>query len=109
MGEGGGIDDQGVGLNPGFLNPVDQLAFVIRLPEDDARAVGRRLAHGLHVGQGFMAIDIRLPNPEQVQVGAVQDVEGQGFGHSLAKQARHVRAESSARCSSGDARRKAGR
>ncbi|MNT12478.1 hypothetical protein D3C72_1474050 [compost metagenome] len=32
-----------------------------------------------------MAIDVRLPNPEKVQIGAVQDVEDRGFGHSLGK------------------------
>ncbi|MNX97730.1 hypothetical protein D3C86_1301060 [compost metagenome] len=89
------------------MDPVDQLAFVIGLLEHHARAVGRRLAHRLDVRQGLVAIDVRLPNPEKVQVWPVQDIEGQGFGHSLAKQARS-RAESSARCSSGVARRKAG-
>ncbi|MNE46003.1 hypothetical protein D3C80_1403220 [compost metagenome] len=85
MGEGGGIDHQGAGFMARLMDPVDQLAFVIRLAEHDARVAGGGLAQRLDVGQGLVAIDVRLPNPEKVQIGAVQDVEDRGFGHSLGK------------------------
>ena len=79
----GGVDDERRGLFAGFLDPVDQLALVIGLAEHHGRAVGDPFAQGADVIQRLAAIDVRLAHPKQVEVGAVQDVEDGGFGHSL--------------------------
>ena len=58
VGERGGIDDQGVRLGPGLLNPADQFPFVIGLPEGEAPAARlcRGRAGSLDIGQGLAAI-----------------------------------------------------
>ncbi len=59
-----------------LLDPVDQLALVIALPEFDREAVflagvPAQLFHVLECGA---AVDLRLAGAEQVQVRTVQDV-----------------------------------
>ena len=89
MGEGAGIDDQPRRFLLCLLNPGHQLALMIALPEVDGKAQFGRLplAPRPHVLQGLAAIDLRLPRPEQVQIGTVQDVDR--FGHGV-RQAQRV-------------------
>ena len=60
-----------------LLDPVDQFAFVIGLPEHDleAEALGGRAAKLLDVGQRGAAVFFRLAGAEQIEVRAVEDVE----------------------------------
>ena len=57
------------------LHRVHQRAFVVGLEPVDLGAVpaGRLPDHGLDLAQRRAAVDLRLPLPQQVQVGAVQD------------------------------------
>ena len=62
MGVGAGVDDEpGVGGAP-FLDGVDYLAFRVGLAEVHVEPqLGAALcAHGLDVGQGFLAVDVGL-------------------------------------------------
>ncbi len=65
-----------------FLDPVDQFAFDVRLAEHDveAEALGGRAAKLLDVGERGAAVFLRLARAEQVQIGAVEDVDGLGHG-----------------------------
>ena len=88
VGEAGRIDhDAGGLLGAGLLNPVDDLALVVRLPELDREAVrGRGLAAELlDVLERGAAVDLRLARAEQVEVRAVEHVDG--LGHGLAMRA----------------------
>lgn len=70
------IDDDVLGaIAPGFLNSVDQRAFVIAL-KDGQRGTpfSRHLFETLiDVGQGKPAVDLGLACSEQVEIGAVQN------------------------------------
>ena len=81
VGIAGRVDHDGRGLLAGLMDQFDQLALVIGLAEHHHGPVGRPFAHRLDVGQGLMAVDVGLADPEQVEVRAVQDVEDGGLGH----------------------------
>src|SRR3990172_4936532 len=77
-GVAGRIDHQArrlVGVR--FLDPADQLAFHIRLPEYqfEAEALGGGAAQFFHVGERGAAVRVRLARAEQVHVGAVEDID----------------------------------
>ena len=74
MGEGGRIDDDARGGVPRLVDPVDQLALVVGLPEVDDQPVrgGGRDAQCLDVGEGGGAVDLRLSLAEEVEVGSVE-------------------------------------
>ena len=57
-----------------LVDPVDDLVFAVALVEAEVQAQlgGQRPAVPLHVGQGLVALDVRLPLAQQVQVGAVE-------------------------------------
>jgi hypothetical protein len=62
---------------PRLVDPVDGLVLAVALVEVQVElqlacdfAAGR-----LHVGQHLMAVDVRLTLAEQVQIGAVKEVE----------------------------------
>jgi hypothetical protein len=83
---GGGVDHDAAVVLPGLVDPVDEFALVVGLPQVDGPAVGgRRLgAHRLHVGEGAGAVDVHLAPAEQVQVGPVEDHDrgvGERAGH----------------------------
>src|SRR3546814_199571 len=74
----GGIDHDAGGLDAGFLDPVDELAFMVALAEDEAEGqpVAGLAAQGLDVGEGGAAINFRLALAQKVQVGTVQNIGG---------------------------------
>jgi hypothetical protein len=76
-GEGiaGRIDDDGVRGLSCRLDPVDELALVVRLVkgELEPEVRGELLAVLLDLRQRRRSVDLRLPHPQQVQVGTVQD------------------------------------
>ena len=68
-----GIDDnRGVGLT-GFLNPRNQIAFVIALTEIDGEAQRFTFGDtsGLDVLQRFASVYFRLSGSQHIQVGTV--------------------------------------
>ena len=69
------VENNPLGRFAGLLDPVDQLALVIGLAEVDLEAEcrGARRAALLDVAERVMAVDRGVADPEQVQVGAVQD------------------------------------
>ena len=84
MGEGAGIDDQPSAPSPsppGSTLPARPHGYSggirsgIPVPPPFARSSAR------NVLQGLLAVDLRLPGPKQVQIGAVQDVDR--FGHGV--------------------------
>src|SRR5215207_3354404 len=75
---GAGVDhDAGAG-EPGFLEPGRELALGVRLPagERDAGPLGVLLQPALDLRQGQGAVDVRLAPAEEVEVRAVEDVNG---------------------------------
>src|SRR5262245_55971317 len=74
--------DAGGLLGARLLDPVDQLALVVRLAEHHGEAVafGRLTAEPLHVLEGCAAVGFRLARAEQIEVGAVEDVDGARHG-----------------------------
>src|SRR6516165_1727892 len=77
MGEGGRIDYYTGGALARLVNPVDQLKLGIGLAEFDAESQlsGRVPALGLYVGQRLVSVDFGFALAEQVQVGAVQNID----------------------------------
>src|SRR6476660_9515708 len=76
-GVAGRIDNNGARLlGVRFLNPVDQFALLVRLPEDDVQAepLGGVSAKLFHVGKRRAPVFFRLARAEQVHIGSVEDV-----------------------------------
>src|SRR5262249_22828261 len=87
-GVAGGIDDDAERLfASGLVNPVDDGAFVVRLPEldGDAEPAAGVAAQLFHVRQGRAAVFLRLAGAEQIEVRAVENVDGLGHGAVLAQ------------------------
>src|SRR4029077_20991034 len=73
------IDDEADGLlSARFLNPIDDLAFVIGLAKYHRKPVmlRGRAAEFFDVGQRGAAVELRLPAAEQIEIGSVQDIDG---------------------------------
>ncbi len=47
-----------------------------------ARVVGRILDHARNVVQRVMAVDVRLPQAQQVEIGTVENIDGRLVGHA---------------------------
>ncbi len=73
-----GVDDHAGTLGPGLLDPVDELAFVVRLPEHDLQpGLFRPLADRfLDVGKRLPAVDFRLAAAKKVEIRPVKDIYG---------------------------------
>src|SRR5204862_4076266 len=56
--------------------PLDQLAFAVRLSENDRMPLrfGSGGSHFADLGQRGAAIDFRLPGADQIEIRAVQDI-----------------------------------
>ena len=78
MGQCACIQNDPVGRFARLLDPVDELAFMIGLPELDLQVErgGARGATLLDVAERVMPVYRRVTDPEQVQIGAVQDKDG---------------------------------
>src|SRR5688572_10833693 len=78
-----GIDNDSGRLATGFLNPGDQLALMVGLTEIDAEThfTRRLFAQVTYVIERVVAVDVRLPHAQHVQVRAVED---QDVFHSAA-------------------------
>src|SRR5436305_1301340 len=72
---GGRIDDQRVGFRARRLDQVDQNALMVRLMERELRAreISELLATGLDRIERRRSVDMRLSNPQHVQIGAIDD------------------------------------
>src|SRR3954449_11283247 len=73
----GGIDDYRSLPFERFLQPVDHLSFMIRLPEDalQSELLCEAAALRLDLGQRCRAVEMRLTLTEHVQIGAIEDVD----------------------------------
>src|SRR5688572_21083202 len=74
MGEPARIDHDPLRRTAGLLHPIDQLAFVIGLPEIDrkTKAGGSFPAIRIDLGKRTAAIDGRLARTEEIEVRAVE-------------------------------------
>src|SRR5262249_17720506 len=77
MSEGGRIDYDAGGALARLVNPVDQLKLRVGLAEFDLQSQlsTRAPALSLYVGQRLASVDFGLALAEQVQVGAVQNID----------------------------------
>ena len=74
VGVAGGIDHHHIGLPQSVLNPRHQRAFVVALAKLNVRAALGLFTHGVFdVGQRRGAVNLRLPLPQQIEVGAVEE------------------------------------
>src|SRR3990167_10429703 len=71
------VDDQRRRLGPGLLHPVDQLALVVGLPEQNRAAEAFRpgFAAGLDISQRLSSVDLRLAGPQQAEVWSAQHMD----------------------------------
>src|SRR5262245_64737814 len=85
VGIGAGVDnDPGGLLSAGGVDRIDDLAFVVRLQKFDLEgmAAGGLAAKLLHVLERGTAIGVGLARAEEVEIGAVEDVDGFRHGRS---------------------------
>ena len=83
VGEGAGVeDDAAEALAFGRLEPVDELALVVRLTALDAHPVTTRMLadQAVELRERDPPVDGRLAGAEEVEVGAVQD-QRRSHGH----------------------------
>src|SRR6516164_4825707 len=75
MGQGTRVQNDSVRRFARLLDPVDELAFMVALPEIDleAKCPGAGGTALLDVAERVMPVYRRIAHPEQVQIGAVQD------------------------------------
>jgi hypothetical protein len=80
---GRGVDDDRGRLVPRLVDAIHDRALVVRLVEGDREPelVRQRPAVPLHVGQGLVAVDLRLAQAEKIEVRTVED-EDEGHGGS---------------------------
>jgi hypothetical protein len=82
MRESAGIDQDAVGVADGLLDPIDELALMVRLDglDFDTEVLGHRREIGIDIGQGLGPIDLGLAFSEQIQIGTVDDQDPQALG-----------------------------
>lgn len=75
VGEAGGVDDDHIHLAAGSMQPVDDGTLVIRLEclQRCAETLCLGLGVGLYFGKGGVPVDVRFPEPQQVEIGAVDE------------------------------------
>ena len=70
----GGINHHYIGLPYGILNPRHQLPFIVALAKLNVRTAFGLFAHrAFDIGQRGGTINLWLPLPQQVEVGAVEE------------------------------------
>jgi hypothetical protein len=64
------------------VDPVDDLVFAVRLAEAKFKSVlsGDLAAIGLDISKSFVPVDVRLALAEEIEVGAIQDVDDATHG-----------------------------
>lgn len=79
---GGRVDHDPGSFGTGFMDEIDQRAFVVALVEADVQpgALTGLGAEALHVLQGLVSVDLRLARAEKVEVRAVEDIDDRS-GH----------------------------
>ena len=73
---GRGIEQHRLGAGEMCLvQPIDEMTLVIGLADVQFKTKLRRLAleHGGDVVERIVAVDRRLPEPEQVEIGSIED------------------------------------
>ncbi len=73
VGERGRVDDEAAGGFACLVDPVDD--FVIPVALMETRLHGKCLAIVLDIGQCLVAVDVGLAFAQQIEVGAIQDVD----------------------------------
>src|SRR6266480_7598025 len=73
--EGARVDDDGVICGALFFDPVDQLAFVVRLQagEYELELTGALIEQLFQVGEGLRSVNLRLTPSERPKVWAVEN------------------------------------
>lgn len=79
------VNDDPVSRAARLLNPVDQVGFAVALAEIQLDAGRRRMscAVGTDIIEALLAVNLRFPDTEHVQVGAVQDKYSGGGGQLI--------------------------
>jgi hypothetical protein len=74
VGVSAGIDQEALSLTPGRVDPIHQSAFVIALEtvERHAQLSGQPAQISLDPRQGGAAVEARLPQTQQIEVGAIE-------------------------------------
>jgi thiazole synthase len=81
MGQGAGVDDHRMGLiGRGFVQPVDQMAFMIALPNIDVETQRLRMVFNLSGDfvERLRTIYFGFAHAQQVEIGSVQYKDGLG-------------------------------
>ena len=83
MGISAGIDDQPLGPTARLLNPGHKVALMIALAEFHLKAQpeGMGPAQILDIAQRLVPVQLGLPGPQHVEVGAVENADDGGCGH----------------------------
>ena len=78
VGQSTGIDDDSGRRSGRFLDPVDQIAFVIRLPpvEGETQRLCLGAAHCLDLGKACGTVNFRLTRTEKVKIWSVEAKDG---------------------------------
>ena len=78
-------DDAGRLLRVRLVDEIDQLALAVGLPAIGLQAELRRRFHAqlFDIGERRVAVGLRLPRPQHVEVRAVEHIDrrGRGLGH----------------------------
>lgn len=75
MRQGSGVDNHAVDLIEFFVNDIDDPTFMIGLKKKtaDSSHSGVGLNLPVQLIQGHLSVNIRLPNTQQIQIGAVHN------------------------------------
>jgi hypothetical protein len=87
-----GVEENGVEPAGGLVDPLDELALVVRLARVDLDAELRAEAAERRVDlrERRTAVDIRLTRPEEVEVGPMKDEDSQSRPPPPASEARRA-------------------
>ena len=83
VGVGGGIEDDAVVDSPGGLDLVYQVSLVVGLVNSSlqAQGLGRALDEGQKVVVGGGAVNLRLPQAQQIEIGTVENQKASWGGY----------------------------
>lgn len=81
VGQGAGVENDGMGfLRRRFVQPVDQMAFMIALADVDIETQRLRMVFRLsgNFVERFRSVDFGFAHAQQVEIGSVQYIDGLG-------------------------------